>query len=80
MATSQVALSSVLRRWGLRGSWQEAEPTPHSSARPPFPSNPHAQMSPQPTQTDGQEVLSAAGAGLAQAPACMLEKKERIFM
>lgn len=57
MATSQVALSSVLRRWGLLGGWQEAEPPSPSSVRPPFPSGPHAQMSPQPSQTDGQEVL-----------------------
>lgn len=57
MATSQVALSSVLGRWGLLGSWQEAEPSPPISVRPPFPSGPPAQMSPQPPQTDGQEVL-----------------------
>jgi hypothetical protein len=57
-------LSSVLWR-GLRWSWKEAgpsrthslSPTFASNVRLPFPSCPHAQTSPRPSQTDGQEVL-----------------------
>lgn len=39
--------------WKLAGSRTK----PPSSVSPPFPSGPPAQMSPQPAQTDGQEVL-----------------------
>lgn len=81
MATSQVALSSVLGRWGLLGSWQEAEPNPPNSVRPPLPFWPTRTNEPSAcTDRWAGSLETEAGAELAQVPASMWEKNEHKHM